>query len=75
MVHDSWLKIRISSDLVDALRDKYGKGVSGVVRGFIEDDLGVDEKSDADALVGDNGVGRITWKDRLELQKKTTPTE
>lgn len=50
MVHDSWLKIRISGCLVDGLRAKYGKGVSEGVRGLIEMDL--EKKSDAAAFVG-----------------------
>jgi hypothetical protein len=92
MVHDSWLKVRISGDLVVGLRAKYGRGVSKAVRGMIERDLGVEKKSDAGALVNkkvkddssdtvyvdgmpmtkklNNEDPKMTWRERLELQKK-----
>jgi hypothetical protein len=83
MVHDSWLKVRISGDLVVGLRAKYGRGVSKAVRGMIERDLGVEKKSDAGALVkgtvGEIGTvkdGKLSARDiqemvnRLQSKKK-----
>lgn len=67
MVHDSWLKIRIGQGLVDGLRAKYGNGVSKAVRGLIERDLGVVEKK-SDAVAS---KGKMTWRERLELQKSS----
>lgn len=70
MLHDSWLKVRISGVLLDGLRAKYGRGVSKVVRGMIERDLGFEKKSDADALE----KSKMTWKEKLAIQRKADPS-
>jgi hypothetical protein len=44
MEHDGWLKIRISTALKGRFKLKYGNGMSEMVRGLIERDLGDDVK-------------------------------